>query len=104
MWNSTQAAPWSTHYNDRDRRSHQKRTEQRCQEEWTWEDNLDGEGPWTQAGEHHHPREQMEAAREERQRYEELSQRRKKCCFSSMFRVIFLLEDEPRPSLKSLED
>ena len=56
-----------SHSDDRrNRRSHQKWTKQRGQEEWTSEDIVDGEGPWTQAGEYRRPREQMEAAREER--------------------------------------
>jgi hypothetical protein len=59
------------------RRPHQKWTKQRGQDKWTWEEILDGEGPWTRAGEYRHPREQMVAAREERPRYEELRQQRK---------------------------
>uniref|UniRef100_A0AAZ3RP61 Uncharacterized protein n=1 Tax=Oncorhynchus tshawytscha TaxID=74940 RepID=A0AAZ3RP61_ONCTS len=50
MWNSTHAAPWSTHYYKRDRGSHQQRTKQCAQEEevsWTWEEILDGKGSWT---------------------------------------------------------
>ena len=44
------AAPWSDpSFNERDRRSHQKWTKQRAQEQtsWTWEEILDGKGSWT---------------------------------------------------------
>ncbi|XP_070298705.1 uncharacterized protein [Salvelinus sp. IW2-2015] len=47
------AAPWSTSFDGRDRTSHHQRTkqrgkgEQRFQEDWTWEDILDGKGSWT---------------------------------------------------------
>ncbi|CAB1332394.1 unnamed protein product [Coregonus sp. 'balchen'] len=57
------AAPWSASYDDRDRRSHQRRTKQRVQEQtpgkeleklamsqvgewWSWEDMFAGRGPW----------------------------------------------------------
>ena len=77
------AAPWSHSYNERDRRTHHKRTKQRGKEEqrfmekWTWEEILDGAGPWTQAGEYHLPKEEIEAAKAERRYYEEKYKRGK---------------------------
>jgi hypothetical protein len=71
------AAPFSQYDNSRNRRSHHQRTKQRGQEEWTWEEILDGKGPWAQAGEYRHLKEEMEAAKAERLRYEELAQRSK---------------------------
>ena len=54
-----------------DRTSHQQRTTQHGREDsWTWEEILDGKGPWRQAGEYRHPREELEAVKAERQRYE----------------------------------
>ena len=44
------AAPWSDSYNERDRRTHHKRTKQHVQEEktsWTWDEILDGKGSLT---------------------------------------------------------
>ena len=77
--NTFHAALWSTPFDEsRYRRPHQKRTKQHGQDEWTWEEILDGKGPWTRAGEYRRPREQMEAARAERRRYEELDQPRRK--------------------------
>ena len=59
IMNTYHAAPWSSapspddnHY----RTTHQKRTkqhgnkEQRVLDSWTWEEILDGKGPWAQAG------------------------------------------------------
>ena len=81
---STQpAAPWSLHYDTRDRTTHQPRTKQRGKEQqeknymdyletWTWEEILDGAGPWHQAGEYCRPLEEIEAAKAERRRYEAL--------------------------------
>ncbi|XP_045571728.1 uncharacterized protein isoform X2 [Salmo salar] len=60
--------------------THQQRTKQRRKEKqqenslmdsWTWEQILDGEGPWTQAGEYRLPQWEIEAARAERRYYEE---------------------------------
>ena len=68
------AALWSDSYDDRDRRTHQKWTKQRVQEERTWEEILDRAGPWTQAGEYRLPKEEIEAAKAERRWYEELFQ------------------------------
>jgi hypothetical protein len=51
---SYHTAPWYPRYDERDRITHQKRTKQREKEEqrlmgrWTWEEILDGAGPWTQ--------------------------------------------------------
>ena len=41
---------------------------------WTWEEILDGKGPWAQPGEYRRPKEKLEAARAERRHYEELAQ------------------------------
>ena len=61
------AALWSASFDGRDRTSHHKRTKQRGKgDSWTWE----GKGPWRQAGEYRHPKEELEAAKEERHRYE----------------------------------
>ena len=38
---------------------------------WTWEEILDGAGPWTQPGEYRRPKEELEAAKVERRYYEE---------------------------------
>ena len=57
---------------NRYRTTHQKRTkqrgnkEQRVLESWTWEEILDGKGPWRQAGEYRRPKEELEAAKAER--------------------------------------
>jgi head-tail adaptor len=74
IMNTYHAALWSTSpsNDERYRISHQKRTKQRGQDGWTWEEILDVKGPWTQIGEYRRPREEIEAAKEERQRYEEL--------------------------------
>jgi hypothetical protein len=56
---------------DRYRTTHQKRTkqrgnkEQRVLESWTWEEILDGKGPWAQAGEYRRPKEELEAVKAE---------------------------------------
>ncbi|XP_071239026.1 alkylglycerol monooxygenase-like isoform X2 [Salvelinus alpinus] len=61
------------------RTTHQKRTEQRGNQEqrvldsWTWEEILDGKGSWAQPGEYRRPKEELEAARAERRHYEELA-------------------------------
>ena len=38
---------------------------------WTWEEILDGAGPWTQQGEYRCPKEELEAAKAERRYYED---------------------------------
>jgi hypothetical protein len=73
MWNYEHAAFWSDPSNSRDRITHHQRTKQRGteqQEKWTWEDILDGEGPWSQAGEYRRPKEEIKAAKKERRYYE----------------------------------
>ena len=71
------AAPRSPPYDDRDRTTHHKRTKQREKEEqrlmgkWTWEEILDGAGPWPQPWEYRCPKEELEAAKAERRCYEE---------------------------------
>ena len=48
-----------------------KRQQERHKEEWTWEDELDGDGPWTQPEEHRRPKAELEAAKAERRWFEE---------------------------------
>ena len=72
------AALWSPLYDSRYRTTHHQRTKQRDQE-WTWEDILDGKGPGSQAGEYCRPREEIEAAKAERRYYEALYQPQGKC-------------------------
>ena len=77
---------WSTPYDDRDRITHQQWTKQRgngqqqqrqrTQDSWTWEEILDGEGPWAQPGEYCRPKAELEAAKAERRRYEEAARQR----------------------------
>jgi hypothetical protein len=76
--NTYHAALWSSpSYDDRYRNTHHNRTkqhgtqEQRVQDSWTWEEILDGKGPWYQPGEYRRPKEELEAAKAERRRYEE---------------------------------
>ena len=73
------AAVWSdspSPYENRDRITHRKRTKQRVNRQeqpkeemrnkdfWTWEEILDGRGPWAKPGECSRPKvEQVEAAR-----------------------------------------
>ena len=81
MTNPNSAAFWSTSSSDsRYRITHQTRTKRRKRKEqqdycvmdkWTWEQILDGEGPWTQAGDYRLPQWEIEAARAERRYYEE---------------------------------
>ena len=76
------AAPWSSSSSTDDGRyriTHHQRTkqggngqqQQRSQDSWTWEEILDGKGPWAQAGEYRRPKAELEAAKAERQWYEE---------------------------------
>ena len=82
--NTYHAALWSPHYDDRDRITNQQWTKQRgngqqrqrTQDSWTWEEILDGEGPWAQPGEYCHPKAEREAVKAERRRYEEAARRR----------------------------
>ena len=56
-----------THHNRTKRRGdRQRQQEQRNQDFWTWEEILDGKGPWAQPGEYRRPKEELEAAKEER--------------------------------------
>jgi hypothetical protein len=65
-----------------DRITHHKRTkqrgtqEQRDQDSWTWEEILDGKGPWVQPWEYRRPKVELEAAKAERRRYEEAARQR----------------------------
>ena len=61
------------------RNTHQQRTKQwgkgqqqrqRTQDSWTWEEILDGKGPWAQPGEYRCLKAELEAAKAERRRYE----------------------------------
>ena len=83
--NTNHAAFWSAPNDDRDRITHHNRTKrrgdrQRQQEQreeyWTWEDELDGKGPWAQPGEYRRPKEELEAAKAERRWYGEAALRR----------------------------
>ena len=40
--------------------------QQRSQDTWTWEEILNGKGPWAQAGEYRRPKAELEAAKAER--------------------------------------
>ena len=83
---SHDAALWSPHYDDRDRITHlqwtkqrgngQQQQRQRKQDSWTWEEILDGEGPWAQPGEYRRPKAELEAVKAERRRYEEAARQR----------------------------
>ena len=42
-------------------------------ERWTWEEILDGKGPWAEPGEYCRPKAELEAAKAERRHYEELA-------------------------------
>ena len=70
------AAPWSHRYDERDRITYQTRTKQREKKEqhllgkWTWEEILDGAGPWTQPGEYRRLKEELEAVKAERRYYD----------------------------------
>ncbi|CDQ77970.1 unnamed protein product [Oncorhynchus mykiss] len=76
--NTNHAALWSSLSPDdnRYRTTHQKRTKRRgnrqrqqeqCKkEEWTWEDELDGKGPWAEPGEYRRPKAELEAAKAQR--------------------------------------
>ena len=91
MNNCTPAAYWSTFSDDDfalssededtcDRITHHSRTKQQKKEQrefeldwrekWTWEEVLDGAGPWHQAEDYRRPQWEIEAAKAERQRYE----------------------------------
>ncbi|XP_071193419.1 golgin subfamily A member 5-like [Salvelinus alpinus] len=48
-----------------------EKEEQRFVENWTWEEILDGAGPWTQPGEYRLSKEEIEAAKAEQRYYEE---------------------------------
>ena len=66
-----------THHNRTKRRGdRQRQEEQRSQDFWTWEEILDGKGPWAQPGEYRRPKEELEAAKAERRWYEEAARRR----------------------------
>jgi hypothetical protein len=57
------------------RGNRQQQERQRYLERWTWEEILDGKGPWTQPGEYRRPKAELEAAKAERRHYEELARR-----------------------------
>ena len=63
-----------THHNRTQRRD--ERQQEQREEYWTWEDELDGKGPWAQPGEYRRPKEELEAAKAERRWYEEAARRR----------------------------
>ena len=84
------AVPWSDlsyssseEEDERYRITHQPRTKQRgngqwqkSQDSWTWEEILDGKGPWAQAGEYRRLKAELEAAKAERRWYEEAARQR----------------------------
>jgi hypothetical protein len=81
--NNFHAALWSHSNDDHYRITHQPRTkqrgidqEQKVLDSWTWEEILDGKGPWAQAGEYRRPKAELEAAKAEQQRYEEVARQR----------------------------
>ncbi|XP_038870158.1 zinc finger protein 385B-like [Salvelinus namaycush] len=49
----------------------QGNAQQSNKDSWTWEEILDGRGPWAQPGEYRRPKEELEAAKAERRWYEE---------------------------------
>ena len=62
------------------RQQHEKQQRQQQQwerlhylEKWTWEEILDGKGPWEQPGDYCRPKAELEAAKAERRHYEELA-------------------------------
>ncbi|KAM9415028.1 uncharacterized protein ACWYII_024108 isoform 1-T3 [Salvelinus alpinus] len=54
----------------------QGNAQQSNKDSWTWEEILDGRGPWAQPGEYRRPKEELEAAKAERRWYEEAARRR----------------------------
>ncbi|KAM9528409.1 uncharacterized protein ACWYII_041088 [Salvelinus alpinus] len=84
---SSPAAPWSTHSpkESRYRITHQTQIKQRVngqprqqqweKEDWTWEEILDGKGPWAEPVECRRPKAELEAAKAERRRYEEAARK-----------------------------
>ena len=75
FWSSSPSTEESryrtTHHNRTKRRGDRQRQQEQRKEEWTWEDELDGKGPWAQPGEYRRPKEELEAAKAERRWYEE---------------------------------
>uniref|UniRef100_A0A8C7V8D2 Tc1-like transposase DDE domain-containing protein n=1 Tax=Oncorhynchus mykiss TaxID=8022 RepID=A0A8C7V8D2_ONCMY len=69
-----------THHNRTKRRGNGQRQKQQQQQwerlhylaRWTWEEILDGKGPWAEPGEYCRPKAELEAAKAERRHYEEL--------------------------------
>ena len=94
VMNTYHAAFWSDPYSSSDeeeeicryRNTHEQRTKWRgngqqqqrpkTQDSWTWEEILDGRGPWAQSGEYRRPNAELEAAKAERHWYEEAARRR----------------------------
>ena len=83
--NTYHPAPWSSSLSPDDiryRNTHHQRTKQRGDERqrywenWTWEEILDGKGPWAQAGKYRRPKAELEAAKAERRWYEEAARLR----------------------------
>ena len=79
------AAVWSdspSPHENRDRITHRKRTKQRVNRQeqpkeelrikdfWTWEEILDGRGPWAKPGECSHPKVQQEKRKQEQPKEE----------------------------------
>ncbi|KAM9519349.1 uncharacterized protein ACWYII_045447 [Salvelinus alpinus] len=57
-------------------KQHDQRQQEQRKEKWTWEEILDGKGPWAQPGEYRRPKAELEAAKAERRWYEEAARRR----------------------------
>ena len=78
FWSDSSTSPEENSY----RITHHNRTkrrgngQQQRKEEWTWEEELEGKGPWAQPGEYRRPKEELEAAKAERRWYEEAARRR----------------------------
>ncbi|KAM9452603.1 uncharacterized protein ACWYII_012053 [Salvelinus alpinus] len=53
----------------------QPRQQQWEKEDWTWEEILDGKGPWAEPVECRRPKAELEAAKAERRRYEEAARK-----------------------------
>ncbi|XP_052314142.1 proline-rich protein 36-like isoform X1 [Oncorhynchus keta] len=64
------------HQRTKQRGNGQEQERQRYLENWTWEEILDGKGPWAQPGEYCRPKAELEAAKAERRRYEKAAWQR----------------------------
>uniref|UniRef100_A0A8C8FTR3 Uncharacterized protein n=1 Tax=Oncorhynchus tshawytscha TaxID=74940 RepID=A0A8C8FTR3_ONCTS len=63
----------TTHHNRTKQRGNRQRLQEKqpaSQDSWTWEDELDGKGPWAEPGEYRRPKAELEAAKAERRHYD----------------------------------